>query len=141
MILPLLPLSSPTQYFLAWIFIPSSYEPGKKNFTKWFNSWCAIAVNNKNHLFKKLKRPQTEHARTSSIHSSSICSKTIKNAKSSFVQRINSKIASYQAGSRSFWSMAKVVFQNFCQSSFPPLVKFDPSSTSSSSKGHLNLKA
>ena len=44
-----------------------------------------------------------------------------KNAKSSFVQRINNNIASCQAGSRSFWSMAKVVPQNFCQSSFPPL--------------------
>ena len=33
----------------------------------------------------------------------------------------SNKILSCQAGSRSVWSMAKVVSQNFCQSSFPPL--------------------
>ena len=63
---------------------------------------------------------------------------TIKNAKSSFVQRINNKIASCQAGSRSFSSMAKVVSQNFCQSSFPPLKNnSDSSSTTPSSKANL----
>ena len=50
------------------------------------------------------------------------------------VQRINNKIASCQAGSRSFWSMAKVVSQNFCQSSLPPLRNnSDSSSTTPSS--------
>ena len=78
-------------------------------------------MNNKNHYFKEWKRLQTQNSRTSFIQSRNTCSKTIKNAKSSFVQRINNKIASCQAGCRSFWSMAKVVSQNFCQSSFPPL--------------------
>ena len=55
-----------------------------------------------------------------------------------FCQRINNKIASCQAGSRSFWSMAKVVSQNFCQSSFPPLKNnSDSSSTTPSSKANL----
>ena len=95
--------------------------PGKKNSPKWFNSQCAKAVNNKNHYFKEWKRLQTKHSRTSFIQSRNTRPKTIKNAKSSFVQRINNKIASCQAGSRSFWSMTKVVSQNFCQSSFHPL--------------------
>ena len=65
-------------------------------------------------------------------------SKTIKNAKSFFVQRINNYIASCQAGSHSFWSMVKVVSQNFCQSSFPPLKNSsDSSSTTPSSKANL----
>ena len=55
-----------------------------------------------------------------------------------FFQRINNKIASCQAGSRSFWSMAKVVSQNFCQSSFPPLRNnSDASSITPSSKANL----
>ena len=42
------------------------------------------------------------------------------------------------AGSRSFWSMAKVVSQNFCQSSFPPLKNnSDSSSTTPSLKANL----
>ena len=48
------------------------------------------------------------------------------------------QIASRQAGSRSFWSIAKVVSQNFCQSSFPPLKNnSDSSSTTPSSKANL----
>ena len=95
-------------------------------------------MNNKNHYFKEWKRLQTQHSRASFIHSRNICTKTIKNSKSSFVKRINNKIASCQAGSRSFWSMAKVVSQNFCQSSFPPLKNnYGSSSTTPSSKTNL----
>ena len=120
------------------LFIPSSYKPGKKNSPNWFNSQCAKAVNDKNHYFKEWKRFQTQHSRTSFIQSRNTCYKTIKNAKSSFVQRINNKIAFCQAGSRSFWSMAKVVSQNFCQSSFPPLKNnSDSSSTTPSSKANI----
>ena len=94
-------------------------------------------MNNKNHYFKEWKRLQTQYSRTSLIQSRNTCSKTIKNAKSSFVQRIN-KIASCQAGFRSFWSMAKVVSQNFGQSSFPSLKNnSDSSSTTPSSKANL----
>ena len=95
-------------------------------------------MNNKNHYFKEWKRLQTQHSRTSFIHSRNACSKTFKNAKSYFVQCINNKIASCQAGSRSFWSMAKVFSQNFCQPSFPPLKSnSDSSSTTPSSKDNL----
>ena len=68
------------------LFIPSCYKPGKKNSPKWFNSQCANAGNVKNHYFKEWKRPQTQHSRTSFIKSHNTCSKTIKNAKSSFFQ-------------------------------------------------------
>ena len=103
------------------LFIPSSYKPCKKNSPACFNSQCTKAVNNKTHYIKESKLLQTQHSRTYFIHSHNTCSKNHHSCKSSFVQRINNKIASCQAGSRSFWSMAKVVFQNFCQSSFPPL--------------------
>ena len=120
------------------LLIPSSYKPGKKDSPKWFNSQCTKVVNNKVRYFKEWKRLQTQHSRTSFIQSHNTCSKTIKNAKSSFLQRINNKIASCQASSRSFWSMTKVVSQNFCQSSFPPLKNnSDSSSTTPSSKANL----
>ena len=137
MILPLLPLSLPKQYILAWIFLFLLLTSlGKKNSPKWFNSQCAKVVNNKNHYIKEWRWLQTQHSITFFIQSRSICSNTIKNAKSSFVQCINNKIC--QADSRSFWSMAKVVSQNFCQSSFRPLKdNSDSSSTTPSSKANL----
>ena len=103
------------------LFIPSSYKPGKKSSPKWFNSQRAKAVKRKNHRFKQWKLHQTPHSRALFVQARNLCSKTINHAKTSFVNRINNKIALCQTGSRSFWSLAKVISQNFCHSSFPPL--------------------
>ena len=103
------------------LFIPSSFKPGKKHSPKWFSSQCAKAVKNKNHRFKQWKLHQTLHSRVLFIQARNLCSKTINNAKTSFVNPINNKNAFRQTGSRSFWSLAKVISQNFCYSSFPPL--------------------
>ena len=95
-------------------------------------------MNNKNHYFKEWRRLQTQHSGTFFINSSKTCSKIIKNAKSSSANRISNKMASCQAGSRSFSSMTKVVSQNFCQSSFPPLKNnSDSASTTPLSKANL----
>ena len=54
------------------------------------------------------------------------------------VNRINYKIASCQTGSRTFGSLAKVVPQKFCHSSFPPLLNSSSSSSCTlSSKANL----
>jgi len=88
---------------------------------EWFTSQCAKAVKHKNHHLKQWKLHQTPHSRASFVQTRNLTSKMINHAKSSFVKRINNKIASCQTGSRSFWSLAKVVSQNYCHSSFPPL--------------------
>ena len=67
-----------------------------------------------------------------------LCSKAINSAKDLFCNRINHKIASCQIRSRSFWSLAKVVSQTFCYSSFPPLKNnCGSSSCNPSSKANL----
>ena len=119
MILPLLQPSSLTQFSLVWIFLFPPPIPGKEHSPKWFNSQCAKAVKAKNHSFKAWKHHQTPLSRASFVQAHNLCSKTIN--KASFVKRIKNKIASCQTGSRSFWSLAKVVSQYFCHSSFPPL--------------------
>ena len=58
-------------------------------------------------------------------------------SKSCFVHRLNRKVASCHACSRSFWSVAKALSQNFCQSYFPPLKTNFDSSTTPSSKANL----
>ena len=90
-------------------FIPSPYKPGKTSSLKWFNSQCAKAVKHKNHRFKQWKLHQTPHSRALFVQARNLCSKTINHAKSTFVKRINNKTVSCQIGSRSFWSLAKVV--------------------------------
>ena len=103
------------------LLIQSSYKRGKMPSPKRFNSQYAKAVKHKNHRFKQWKLHQTLHSRALFAQARNLCSKTINHAKSSFVKRINNKIVSCQTGSCSFWSLAKLVSQNFCHSSFPPL--------------------
>ena len=43
------------------------------------------------------------------------------------ISRIGTKLASYPAGSKAFWSLAKSVESNFCQPTLPPLLKPDGS--------------
>ena len=137
-ILPLLPPSSLTQFNLVWLFIPSSYKPGKKSSPKWLNSPCAKAVKHKNHRFKQGKLHQNPHSRALFVQAPNVRSKTVNHSKSSFVKCINNKIASCRIGSCSFWPLAKVVSQNFCHSSFPPLKNNSGSSSyTPSSKANL----
>ena len=85
-----------------------------------------------------METSQTLHSRALFVQARNLCSKTINHAKTSFVNHINNKIAWCQTGSRSFWSLAKVVSQNFCHSSFPPLKNnFGSSSSTPSSKANL----
>ena len=122
------------------LLIPSSYKYGKKSSPKWFNSKCAKAVKRKIHRLKQWKLHQTPHSRDLFVQARNLCSKTINHAKSSFVKRINNKIASCQTGSRSIWPLAKVVSQNFCHSSFPPL-KTNSGSSSCTPSSKANLLA
>ena len=92
----------------------------------------------KSYRFKQWKLHQTPHSRALFVQARNLCSKTINHAKTSFANRINNKIALCQTGCRSFWSLAKVVSQNFCHSSFPPLKNNSGSSSCTpSSKANL----
>ena len=122
------------------LFIPSSFKPGKKNSSKWFNSQCVKAGKTKSHRIKQWKFLQTPQFRALFVQARNLCSKTINSAKTSFVNRINNKIASCQTGFRSFWSLAKVVSQNLCYSSFP-LLKNNSGSSSCIPSSKANLFA
>ena len=122
------------------LFIPTSYKPDKNSSPKWFNSQCAKAVKHKNHRFKQWKLHQTLHSRALFVQTRNLCSKTINHAKTSFSNRINNKIALCQTEFRSFWSLAKVVSQEFCLFSFPPL-KNNSGSSSCTPSSQANLFA
>ena len=92
----------------------------------------------KNHRFKQWKFLQTPQSRALFVQARNLCSKTINSAKTSLVNHINHKIASYQTGSRSFWSLDKVVSQNFCYSVFQPL-KNNSGSSSCTPSSRANL--
>ena len=135
-----------SSYFLSLL----EYDPPmpQQCMPKWFNSQCAKSC--------QTQKPPLYAMETSpnSAFKSCICTSSqpmlqnhqswqnhrdiISMGKTSFVNHINNKIASCQTGSRSFWSLAKAVSQNFCHSSFPLLENNSGSSSCTpSSKANL----
>ncbi|KAJ8716476.1 hypothetical protein PYW07_003103 [Mythimna separata] len=55
------------------------------------------------------------------------CKKVMQRARFDHISRIGNKLASYPAGSKAFWSLAKSVESNFCRPSLPPLLRPDGS--------------
>ena len=103
-------------------FIPYSYSPGSAGSPKWFSSECARAVDAKNRCFRSYKDNPTSDIHKAYREARNYCSKVIDSAKKDFIQRTALKLCSCPAGSRSFWSLSKAVCNNFCTSSFPPIL-------------------
>ena len=115
MILPHLPIYSLMEFNLVWIFLfnrPINLAKGLLQ---------SASIHNKTHLFKEWKLHQTIQSRALFVQARSLCSKAINYTTTSFIHRINNKIALYQIGSRSFWSLGKVISLIIRHSSFPPL--------------------
>ncbi|KAJ0171262.1 hypothetical protein K1T71_012812 [Dendrolimus kikuchii] len=55
------------------------------------------------------------------------CKRTLQKARFDHIGRTGTKLASYPAGSKAFWSLAKSVESNFCRPSLPPLLRPDGS--------------
>ncbi|KAJ8714624.1 hypothetical protein PYW07_002849 [Mythimna separata] len=55
------------------------------------------------------------------------CKKVLRRSRFDHISRIGNKLASYPAGSKAFWSLAKSVESNFCRPSLPPLLRPDGS--------------
>ena len=138
MILPLLPPSSLMQFNLVWIFLfhlpinlaKSHLQSGSLHNVQKLSNIKTTALHNGN--YTKL------HIQELYLYKLITYAPKPSLMPSSLVKRINNKIASCQTGSCSFWSIAKVVLQNFCHSSFPPLKNNSGSSSCTpSSKAHL----
>ena len=117
-ILLLLPPSLLTQFNLVWIFLFHLPINLAKSLLQSGSIHNVQMMSNIKPLFKQWKLHQSPHSRALFVQAPNLCSKTINHAKSSFVKQISNKSASCQTGSRSFWSLAKVVSQHFCHSSF-----------------------
>lgn len=109
-------------------FIPFTYSPGLSSSPKWFSSECSAAVKEKDVLFKAFKANPSSENRDAYRCARNYCSLVIDKAKKDFINRKASKLSSCPAGSRAFWSLSNAICNNFCNSSFPPIVHLDGSS-------------
>lgn len=104
----------------------------------WFNKDCKRACVNKNKAFREWCSNPTDEKRAAYILDRNNCNLTIQAAKQAFNNRVTKKLLDCPSGSRPFWSLAKVISNNFCHSTFPPLLKDDGAlATSSKEKADL----
>ena len=99
----------------------------------WFGAECGRAEAQKHAAYlawvdaRNRKSGDVSKRKKAFNRAAKACKKTLRKARYDHIGRIGSKLASYTAGSKAFWSLAKTVETNFCRPSLPPLLKPDGS--------------
>ncbi|XP_028164850.1 uncharacterized protein LOC114355981 [Ostrinia furnacalis] len=114
-------------------FVPYSDIASGSKARPWFNADCRHAEACKQSAFlawadaRTRGSPDTRNLKKAYNQASKSCKRTLRRARYDHIGRIGSKLASYPAGSKPFWSLAKAIQSNFCRPSLPPLLKPDGS--------------
>ena len=104
------------------LFIPNSTPAGKKQSPRWFTKLCESAVNAKTRAFNLWRTNPTKDNLTALRTARNSCKDIIHNAKRHFLNHIAEKLIECPSGSKSFWSLASRITNNFCGSTLPPLI-------------------
>ena len=114
-------------------FIPFADVPLSSNARPWFGAECRRAEALKHEAYlawadaRHRKAKDTREKKRAFNRAAKLCKKALKRARFDRIRRIGNKLASYPAGSKAFWSLAKSIEANFCRPSLPPLLKPDGS--------------
>ena len=103
-------------------FIPFSKKCPSKG-KPWFNKTCERAVASKNVAYRHWRENPTAENRAIFVAARNQCKQSIDQSKDKHNQRIKNKLLASPNGSRSFWSVAKAVSQNFTKPTIPPLTR------------------
>ncbi|CAG4933852.1 unnamed protein product [Colias eurytheme] len=99
----------------------------------WFNAECAAAEKSKQTAYRAWvdarihKASDLGEKKKAFNKAAKSCKKSLRKARFQHIRSIGNKLSSYPAGSKAFWSLAKVVESNFSRSSLPPLLRPDGS--------------
>ena len=96
----------------------------------WFDRACSSAISNREGAHQSCQTSPSELTHATFISARNRCSTEIRRAQSSFRKRKIDKLNSSPT-EKCFWSLSKKVFNNFCNSSFPSLIRPDDSIASS----------
>jgi len=125
------------------LFIPSSSKKISKNkeTSSLMNDVCRKAIREKDEAFKALKTTRSDESRQHYNKVRNRCKTIIKRQRFLHNQELKRKIIDLPANDRSFWSFAKTVKNNFCESSFPPLLSNNSDKLISDSQEKADLFA
>ena len=106
-------------------YIPSSvksFSPTKP----WFDRSCSSATRARDRAYRAWQNSRSATTHSDFISARNRCKRALRKAKHRFVQKKCDDLTSSPT-TNSFWSLAKNVSNNFCNSNFPPLFKPDGS--------------
>ena len=105
-------------------YIPYSlitFSPSKP----WFDRACSSAISDREGAHRSYQASPSELTHATFISARNHCSAKLRRARSSFRKRKIDKLNS--STEKCFWSLSKKIFNNFCNSSFPSLIRPDGS--------------
>ena len=106
-------------------YIPYSlitFSPSKP----WFDRACSSAISDREEAHRSYQASPSELTHATFISARNRCSAKLRRARSSFRNRKIDKLNSSPT-EKCFWSLSKKIFNNFCNSSFPSLIRPDGS--------------
>ena len=106
-------------------YIPYSlitFSPSKP----WFDRACSSAISDREGAHRSYQTSPSELTHAAFISARNRCSAKFRRARSSFRKRMIDKLNSSPT-EKCFWSLSKKIFNNFCNSSFPSLIRPDGS--------------
>ena len=92
----------------------------------WFDCACSSAISDRGGAHRSYQASPSELAHATFISARNRCSAKLRRARSSFRKRKIDKLNSSPT-EKCFWSLSKKIFNNFCNSSFPSLIRPDGS--------------
>ena len=91
----------------------------------WFDCACSSAISDRDGAHRSYQASPSELTHATVISARNRCSAKIRRARSSFRKRKIDKLNS--STEKCFWSLSKKIFNNFCNSNFPSLIRPDGS--------------
>ena len=92
----------------------------------WFDRACSSAISDREGAHRSYQASPSELTHATFISARNRCSAKLRRARSSFRKRKIDKLNSSPT-EKCFWSLSKKIFNNFCNSSFPSLIRPDGS--------------
>ena len=95
-------------------------------FNPWFDRGCSFAISEREGAHRSYQASPSELTHATFISARNRCSANIHRACSSFRKRKTDKL-NFSPTEKCFWPLSKKIFNNFCNSSFPSLIRPDGS--------------
>ena len=106
------------------LFIPFSTKTSTVN--HWFDRSCSVAIGERDRAHRAMINSPSHYTHSNFISARNHAKSTLRRTKRAFIHRKCAGLTN-STTTKSFWSLAKNISNNFCKSSFPPLFRTDNS--------------